>query len=138
MALLASAFKAPRIFRSTIKAMGFGMQKGSGGSVTQLTDKTTAVTLNKLAGQITMAAGSIAAEGSAEFTVNNTKVGQKDVIVACIQSGKSAATNLTDVTVSTVAEGSFKLFVSNGNVAAGAAETGLLIINFVVIKSVIV
>jgi hypothetical protein len=38
--------------------------------------------------------------------------------------------------VSAVAAGSFKIRVHNGNVAAGTAETGAIILNFAVIKAV--
>ncbi len=40
----------------------------------------------------------------------------------------------TIVSVISVADGSFTIRVHNGNVAAGTAETGAIIINFAIIK----
>ena len=144
MALLTSASKAPRVFKSAIKTMGYGLwtKRGLGGTVTQQTNRSTGVTFDtstnrgKLCGTITTNTTALAAEAAAEFTVTNKAVGANDVVVVCIQSG-GTATNLTDVIVSAVAEGSFKIKVMNGNVAAGANETGALVINFMILKSVI-
>lgn len=49
----------------------FGYSAGAGGTVTQLTNKTTAVTLNKLTGDITMATGA----GVCSIAVRNTSAG---------------------------------------------------------------
>lgn len=114
---------------------GFGYDAGSGGSVTQLTNRTTGVTLSKLSGAITTNNASLAAEATADFVVTNTKVGANDVILLSVKSGSNGGGTL--VTVNGVAAGSFTIRVHNGNVAAGTAETGAIIINYVVIKSAI-
>lgn len=44
---------------------GIGYQTGSGGTVTQATSKSTAVTLNKLSGRITLNAEALAAGATA-------------------------------------------------------------------------
>jgi hypothetical protein len=116
----------------TAKALGYGT--GAGSSVTQTTSRATGVTINALSGTITTDSTSLAAEASAKFTVTNSKVEIGDVVVCSIRSG-SVALN-TDVIVSGVAAGSFVITVVNGNVAAGTAETGAIIINFAVIKAV--
>lgn len=113
---------------------GIGYATGAGGAVTQATNRTTAVTINTLAGQITTNNASLAAEAAAEFTVNNSTVAIGDVVVVAIQSGTNGGN--TNVFVSTVADGSFKIKVANNNAAAGTAETGAIIINYAVIKSV--
>lgn len=113
---------------------GIGYGTGAGGVVTQITSRTTGVTLSKLTGQITTDTSSLAAEAAAEFTVTNTTVAIGDVIVVSIQSGTNGGN--TEVFVSTVAAGSFKLKVANNNAAGGTAETGAIIINFAVIKAV--
>jgi hypothetical protein len=113
---------------------GIGYATGSGGAVTQATNRTTGVTLSKLTGQITTNNASLAAEASANFTVTNTTVAIGDVVVVAIQSGTNGGN--TAVTVVTVANGSFVIKVSNNNAAAGTAETGAIIINFAVIKAV--
>lgn len=135
MALLSSRFKSPRVFRNQISAFGFGMEKGSGGSVTQITSATTGVTLNHRAGNITTVAENISAEGSVKFTVTNDTVGANDVVLVTLASGSNGGN--TSVNVVAVAEGSFDIRISNNNAAAGTAETGTLVINFVVVRSVI-
>ena len=119
---------------STGATSGIGYANGSGGAVTQATNRTTGVTLNKISGQITTNNASLAAEASADFTVTNSTVALGDVVVVSIQSGTDGGN--TAVSVVTVAAGSFVIKVSNHNAAAGTAETGAIIINFAVIKAV--
>lgn len=111
---------------------GIGYAAGDGSTVTQATNRTTGVTINALTGAITTDTTSLAAEASAVFVVTNNKVAIGDVVVVAIRSGMVALN--TRVTVTAVAAGSFSLTVVNGNVAAGTAETGAIIINFAVIK----
>lgn len=113
---------------------GLGFLKGTGGAVTQLTNRTTGVTLNTMCGVITTNTTSLAAEASAEFTVTNSMVAINDGVNVTVQSGTNGG--MTQVMVSTVAAGSFKIKVLNNNVAAGTAETGAILINFHVIKAV--
>jgi hypothetical protein len=107
----------------------------TGGAVTQATNRTTAVTLNRICGTITTSSASLAAEAAAEFTVNNSKVAIRDVVVVAQQSGSNGGN--TVAWVSTVANGSFKIQVANNNAAGGTAETAAILLNFAVIKSVI-
>lgn len=113
---------------------GIGYATGAGGAVTQLTNRTTGVTLSKLCGTITTHTASLAAEASADFVVTNTTVAATDVVNVSIQSGSNGGGTI--VSVSATAAGSFTIRVHNGNVAAGTAETGAILINFVVIKGV--
>jgi len=101
-------------------------------AVTQQTNRTTGVTLNALAGAITTNNASLAAEGSADFVVTNNKVEIGDVVLVSIRSGSNGGGTI--VSVATVAAGSFTIRVHNGNVAAGTAETGAIIINFAIFK----
>lgn len=114
------------------KKFGYAAGKGAGSTVTQITSRATGVTINALTGTITTDTTSLAAEASAVFVVTNNKVAIGDVVVLSMRSG-SIALN-TDVVVSAVAAGSFSITVVNNNVAAGTAETGAIIINFVVLK----
>lgn len=134
MARLIEKYLPPVLEDGLQTAKKFGYGTTAGGTVTQLTNRATGVTINSLCGQITTDSTSLAAEASAVFTVTNSKVAATDVVVACIASG-SVALN-TDVIVSAVAAGSFAITVVNGNVAAGTAETGAIVINFAIIKSV--
>lgn len=111
-----------------------GRVTGDGGAVTQATNRTTGVTLSKVCGTITTHNASLAGLASAEFTVTNTEVAIGDVVVVSIQSGSNSGGTI--VSVSTVAAGSFKILVSNNNAAAGTAETGAILINFLVLKAV--
>ena len=105
-----------------------------GGTVTQITNRATGVTLSKPCGTITTHSASLAAEASASFVVTNSTVAATDVVVVSIKSGSNGGGTI--VSVSAVAAGSFTIRVHNGNVAAGTAETGAIAINFAVIKSV--
>lgn len=60
---------------------GLGYGTGAGGSVTQLTSKSTAVTLNKPTGQITMNNAALAAGASVYFNLNNSLFSSNDVAV---------------------------------------------------------
>ena len=113
---------------------GFGYPTGVGGAVTQITSRTTGVTLSTVTGTITTNTASLAAEATADFVVTNTRVAVGDVVAVSVQSGTNGGGTI--VSVSVVAAGSFTIRVHNGNVAAGTAETGAILINFAVIKAV--
>ena len=112
--------------------VGIGYAAGDGSTVTQQTNRTTGVTINTLSGAITTNNASLAAEATADFIVTNSKVEINDCVVVSQRSGSNGGGTL--VSVSAVAAGSFTIRVHNGNVAAGTAETGAIIINFAVIK----
>ena len=105
---------------------------GTGSTVTQATNRTTAVTINTPTGAITTNTASLAAEAAAAFTVNCSAVAITDVVVVSQRSGSNGGA--TDVYVSLTAAGSFTITVMNNNVASGTAETGAIIINYAVIK----
>jgi hypothetical protein len=110
----------------------FGYPTGTGGAVTQLTSRTTGVTLNKLSGQITLVAGSISGLSSQEFTLTNSFIAATDVVLVSFKSGLTAATY--DVTVTATAAGSCKISVHNVNNSATPTDTP--VINFIVVKGV--
>ena len=101
-------------------------------TVTQATNRSTGVTCNGIVGTITTDTTSLAAAGEAEFTVTDTSVAAGDVVLVSLRSGATANTSIPVVT--TVANGSFKVELSN--VHASTADTGASIINFLVIKMV--
>lgn len=105
---------------------------GVGGAVTQQTNRTTGVTLNTVTGQITTSNASLAAEAAADFVVTNSQVEAGDVVIASIASGSNGGA--TSVSIAAVAAGSFTVRVTNNNAAAGTAETGAIVINFIVMK----
>jgi fructoselysine-6-P-deglycase FrlB-like protein len=99
-----------------------------GSLVAQATDRTTAVTINAPAGQITTQATSLAAGAEVKFTVNNSFVTLTSVPVIACRSGQTADTSIAVVTA--VAAGSFQITLTN--LAAATADTGAMIINFIV------
>ena len=122
------------LFDTAANAILGGRTAGDGGTVTQATNRTTGVTLNTICGTITTNNASLAAEASADFVVTNSKVKATDVVVVCIQSGSNGGGTMCQVV--TVAAGSFTIRVTNNNVAAGTAETGAILINFVILPAI--
>lgn len=109
---------------------GIGYSTGAGGTVTQITSKSTGVTLNKLSGQITMNNASLAANGEAVFTLTNSFIEATDVVVVCLGSSVSAGRYM--VGVATVSAGSCQILITNLSSVASEAP----VINFAVIKAV--
>lgn len=106
---------------------GVGYSTGAGGTVTQATNRTTGVTINKVCGAITL----VSAAGSttpATFTVTNSAVAATDVVHVCQKSG----TDKYDLSVSAVAAGSFDITF---NTKSGTT-TEQPVLNFVVLKAV--
>lgn len=106
---------------------GIGYATGAGGAVTQITSRTTGVTINKVSGAITL----VSAAGSttpASFTVTNSAVAATDVVLVSQKSG----TDKYDVSVSAVGAGSFEITF---NTKSGTT-TESPVFNFVVIKAV--
>lgn len=106
---------------------GIGYATGAGGAVTQITSRTTGVTVNTVSGAITL----VSAAGSttpATFTVTNSAVAATDVVVLSQKSG----TDLYDLSVSAVGAGSFNITF---NTKSGTT-TETPVINFAVIKAV--
>lgn len=101
---------------------GLGYGTGSGGTVTQLTSKSTAVTLNKPSGQITMNNAALAAGASVQFTLNNSLIASYDLVypminyngnysVRCVATGPgNAAIILTNISGASLSEAVTLLF----------------------------
>jgi hypothetical protein len=110
---------------------GIGYATGSGGTVTQLTNRTTGVTINKTTGLITCASTSLAAAAEASFVVTNSSVAATDTVIVNVVS---SATGTPVAFVTAVAAGSFTITLSN--LHASTADTTADTIRFTVIKSV--
>jgi len=118
-------------------AGGIGYATGAGGTATQITSRTTGVTMSPnpcMSGLITTDTSSLGAELAADFVVTNSAVAIGDVVVVSVRSGSNGGATIVSVT--TVTGGTFTIRVYNGNAAAGTAETGAILINFAVIKAV--
>ena len=105
--------------------IGYGT--GSGGAVTQITNRTTGVTLDNTNGAITL----VSAAGSAtfaSFTVTNSTVDATDTVIVNQQSG----TDLYMIHVTNVSAGTFDItFATTGGTTPEAP-----VFNFAVIKAV--
>jgi len=113
---------------------GVGYDAGirAGGAATQATSKSTAVTLDRVTGQVTMNAASLAAGAKVSFTVNNAAIRANDVVLAVHKSGGTAAAY--DVQARFPAAGSFAVDVTN--MTAGALAEAV-VIGFIVLRGAI-
>ena len=109
------------------KAVAGTLDVADGGAVTQTTNRTNGVTLNKVAGKVTGNNTSLAAVTIAKHTVTNSTVGANDVVIVSKVSGDAD----TSVYVDAIGAGSFDVAVRNNH--ASAADTTALVYNFVVI-----
>lgn len=100
------------------------------GTVTQATNKSTGVALNKATGAITMNGAALAAAAEVTFTVVNTLVRATDLIVVNHASAGTAGAYL--VGVAAVAAGSFKITVAN--VSAGSLSEAI-VLSFLVLSA---
>ena len=123
------AFEDQNIIGSDYVLAGgqLGYSTDAQGSVTQLTSKSTGVTLNKSSGQITMNNAALGATTNVTFTLTNSLIGVRDVLVLNVYGGTSGSYN---VWVSGLAEGSATITVRN--ITAGSLSEAI-VINFAII-----
>ena len=123
------AYQDPE-FTTCYASQEIGYASGAQGTVTQITSKSTGVTLNKSSGQITMNNASLAAGTTVLFTLTNSTLSAKDVLIVNVGSGGTS--------------GAYWPYVAN--VAAGSAVIGLynntagalgeaVVINYAIIHS---
>jgi hypothetical protein len=106
---------------------GIGYGTGAGGTATQITSRTTGVTLNKITGAITL----VSAAGSAawqSFTVTNSAVAATDTIICNQVSG----TDLNMIHVTNIVAGSFRISFAT----TGGTTVETPVFRFTVLKSV--
>lgn len=101
------------------------------GTVTQATSKSTAVTLNKSAGRITLNAASLAATTNVSFTFNNNLISTNDVLILNVAAGATAASY--NLWVDSLNAGSASITLRN-TTAGALAEA--VVINFALIHNV--
>ncbi len=122
---------ATPINRAVGAAPALGIGAGFGGAVTQLTSKSTGVTLNAKAGVITMQAASLATVTDVSFTLTNSAISATDVVICNQGSGGTSGAYFCRCI--TVADGSCVIRVQN---TTGGTLSEALTINFVVIDAV--
>ena len=110
----------------------FGYTAAAQGTVTQATDKSTAVTLNKSAGRITMNGAALNTATNATFTLNNSFISANDTVVLTI-SGGQATPGSYNVFANALAAGSVSISLRN---ISGGTLSEAVVINFAIIHCV--
>lgn len=108
-----------------------GYTAAAQGVVTQATDKSTAVTLNKSAGRITMNAASLGATTNVSFTLNNSLISSNDTLILTISSG--ATVGAYNCWVNSLTAGTASITLRN---TTGGALAEALVINYSLIHCV--
>ena len=121
------AFADPE-FTTCYASQEIGYSTAAQGSVTQATDKGTGVTLNKSAGQITMNGAALAGNTAVTFTLTNSLISTKDVIILNVGSVGTAGAYTTYV--SSLAAGSAVLALRN--LTSGSLSEAV-VINYAII-----
>jgi hypothetical protein len=106
-----------------------GYTAAAQGTVTQLTDKSTAVTLNRSAGRITMNNASLATATNATFTLNNSLISANDTVILTI-SGGQATPGSYNVFANALAAGSVSISLRN---ISGGTLSEAIVVNFALI-----
>ena len=118
-------------FTTMYASQEIGYSAAAQGSVTQLTSKSTAVTLNKSAGQITMNNAALAGNTAASFTLNNSLISANDTIIVCISSVTTGSTAGAYTSyVSNMTSGSASITLRN---LSGTSYSEAVVINFAII-----
>ena len=105
-----------------------GYATAAQGAVTQATDKSTGVTLNKSMGRITMNGAALAAGAAASFTLTNSLLSVADTIIVNVSGGGTAAAYTAYV--SSMAAGSAVLTLRN--LSAGSLSEAV-VLNYAII-----
>ena len=124
------AFEDQDIIGSNFVLSGgeLGYTAEASGTVTQATDKSTGVTLNKSAGQITLNNASLANVTNVSFTLTNSTISAKDVVVLSVSSGATAGAY--NCWISSKATGSCVITIRN---LSGGSLSEAFVLNFAVI-----
>jgi hypothetical protein len=109
--------------------IGYG--NGAGSTVTQITSRNTDVTINTVCGQITLFSTTVAASTFNSFTVNSTAITVTSVVI--INFASDTTLNSYDVTITAVADGSFRVQIRNYILTASADAP---VLNFAILSAV--
>lgn len=115
----------------SISSGGVGYTTGSGGAVTQLTNKATGVTINKINGAITLNNAALNSGAAVSFTVTNSTVAVTDTPCVAVATGQGGGPYET--WVSAVGTGSFQITLRNNS---GGTLSDALVLNFGILKTV--
>ena len=113
-----------------------GYAPAAQGTVTQATSKSTGVTLNKSAGQITMNNAALAAGAAVSFVLTNSLISANDTIIVCVSSNTTgSAAGAYTTYVSYLATGS--ALITLRNLTASTSYSEAVIINFAIIHGAV-
>ena len=119
-------------FTTCYASQEIGYSAAGQGTVTQLTDKSTGVTLNKSAGRITMNNAALAGATAVSFTLTNNTISTNDTIIVCVSSNTTgSAAGAYTTYVSYLAAGS--ALITLRNLTASTSYSEAVIINFAII-----
>ena len=122
------AYQDPE-FSTVYATQEIGYSTAAQGTVTQATDKSTAVTLNKSAGRITMNNASLNTATNATFTLNNSLISANDTVILTI-SGGQATPGSYNVFANSLSAGSVSITLRN---ISGGTLSEAVIINYAII-----
>jgi hypothetical protein len=108
-----------------------GYTASARGTVTQGTDKATAITLNKSAGTVTMNAAALGATTSVNFTLNNSTISAGDAVIVSIVSGTATVGTYT-LWVTALTTGAATLTLRN---ITGGSLSEAVVFNFVIVHA---
>ena len=125
------AYQDPE-FSTCYATAEIGYSAAGQGAVTQLTDKSTGVTLNKSAGRITMNNASLAGATAVSFILTNNLISINDTIIVCVSSNTTgSALGAYTTYVSYLAAGS--ALITLRNLTASTSYSEAVIINYAII-----
>ena len=125
-----STFLAPIVVWS---GLGYGGPTGTGGVVTQATNKATAVTLNKMTGQITLNAASLNSVTPVTFILNDSFIAANDIIIC--NHFSAGTVGPYRITAQPTGAGTANITVSQDS---GGALAEAIVVQFFIFKLVIV
>jgi hypothetical protein len=119
-------------FTTCYASQELGYSSAAQGTVTQATDKSTGVTLNKSAGRITMNNAALAGATAVSFILTNSSISINDTIIVCVSSNTTgSAAGAYTTYVSYLAAGS--ALITLRNLTASTSYSEAVIINFAII-----
>jgi hypothetical protein len=116
-------------FTTCYASQELGYASGAQGAVTQLTSKSTGVTLNKSNGQITMNNAALAAGAIVSFTLTNSLLSARDVLIVNVSGGAATAGTYTAF-VSSIGVGTASLSLYN---ISGGSLSEAVVLNYAII-----
>ena len=114
-------------FTTVYASQEIGYATAAQGAVTQATSKSTGVTLNSSMGQITMNNAALASVTNVTFTLTNSLLSGKDVLILNVTNGTAGAYNAW---VSSMSAGTATITLRN---ISGGSLSEAVIINYAII-----